>query len=155
MILKIHIQKEREVIMYYHFSTTTSMPFGNGRLISRSATIGLDKSKTEIELNYFQSYAPSNDKEIPLYIKSSIGSIKQDESTDLWNCIINANHDAKAVLLVDDFDYFMTLLHDSKFQHPEEELEGSFCILANMTIHSISDDADVVLATIPRKMNNK
>lgn len=147
MILKIHIQKEREVIMYYHFSTTTSLPFGNGRVVSKIATIGLEASSEETELDFSTSYALDDVTEIPLYIESNIDG---DKFTAIRNNIINVNRDIKAVLLVDDLDFFITLLNDSKIQHPEEKLEGNFCILDNMTIYWLSDDSNVVLATIQK-----
>ena len=136
---------EREVIMYYHFSTTSSLPFSKGEVASNLATIGLEASSEETELDFHKSYCSDGVTKIPLYIESSID---EDKYTAIQNNIISVKRNTKAVLLVDDLDFFMTLLHDSRFQHPEEELEGSFCILDNMTIHWISDDNNVVLATI-------
>ena len=133
--------------MYYHFSITTSMPFNKGDVLSNCATIGLEDSAEETELDFSTSYALDDVTEIPLYIESNIDG---DKFTAIRNNIINVNRDIKAVLLVDDLDFFITLLNDSKIQHPEEKLEGNFCILDNMTIYWLSDDSNVVLATIQK-----
>ena len=147
MILKIHIQKEREVIMYYSFSTESSLPFGNGDVASNLATIGLESSSEETELDFHKSYCPNVVSKIPLYIESSIN---EDKYTAIRDNIISVKRNTRAVLLVDDLDFFMTLLHDSRLQHPEEKLEGNFCILDNMTIYWVSDDNNVVLTTIQK-----
>lgn len=136
--------------MYYSFSTTSSLPFGNGKVEGSFATIGLEASSEETELDFHKSYRYDDVREIPLYIESSIS---EDKYTAIQNNIINVAPNTKAVLLVDDWDFFMTLLHDSKFQHPDEELSGRFCILDNMTIYWIFDDDNVVLATFKEMKN--
>lgn len=149
MTLKIHIQEEREVIMYYHFSTTTSHPFSKGAILSQLATIGLESSSEEIELDFYKSYCFDGIKEIPLYSESSIS---EDEYNVLQYNVVDSHH--TAVLLVDDLEYFLTLIYDSKAQNPEEEYGGHFCIHDNMCIHWISDKNHVILATIQKIKND-
>lgn len=146
MILKIHIQKEREVIMYYHFSYTSTLPYLRGEILNSSVTIRADGIDEKNLILFLSENCKLSD--IPIFCETKINANETHAIREIRKIAKKANN--ISIFLIDDFDEYLTLLKDIKSQYTYRYLKGNFIILNEIKIFGNPVDDYIFLATIQK-----